>query len=107
MAVNRKVASSIPGSSYLLSAWLTPPSVFECVHEWVNVRQYCKALWVATKKSIYHPFTNKMYIFLVMFLVPWDSLPPFEKHFKLALHLMQCSGVKGECGVVRCSQRSK
>ena len=25
-------------------AWLTLLSVCECVHEWVNVRQYCKVL---------------------------------------------------------------
>ena len=33
---------------------LTPPSVcecvHECVHEWVNVSQYCKALWI---KALY------------------------------------------------------
>ena len=25
-------------------AWSTPPLVCECEHEWVNVRQHCKAL---------------------------------------------------------------
>ena len=70
MAGNRKVASSIPGSSWLsvevsLSkapnpncsrragchhAWLTTPSLCECVHEWVNVRQCCKALYKALYK---------------------------------------------------------
>jgi hypothetical protein len=30
------------------SAWLTPPSVCECVHDGVIVRQYSKALWSAT-----------------------------------------------------------
>ena len=25
-------------------AWLTPLSMCECVHEWVNVRPYCKVL---------------------------------------------------------------
>ena len=29
-------------------AWLTLPSVCECVDEFVNVRQYCIALWEAT-----------------------------------------------------------
>ena len=29
-------------------AWLTPPSVCECVQESVKVGQYCKGLWVAT-----------------------------------------------------------
>jgi len=31
-------------------AWLEPPSVYECVYEWVNMRQYCKALWI---KALY------------------------------------------------------
>ena len=31
-------------------AWWTAPSVFECVHQWANVRQYCKALWM---KALY------------------------------------------------------
>ena len=36
------------------------PSVCECVHEWVNVRQYCKALWIealyeCSPFTIYHP----------------------------------------------------
>ena len=35
---------------------LTPPSVRECVREWGNVRQHCKALWI---KALYKcsPFT--------------------------------------------------
>ena len=48
LAADRKVASSIPGSSSLSVevslckavgrlACLTPPSVCECVHRWVNV----------------------------------------------------------------------
>ena len=35
-------------TSLLSLAWLTPPLVCECVHEWVNSRQCCKALWVST-----------------------------------------------------------
>ena len=31
--------------------WPRTLSVCECVHEWVNVRQYWKALWVATGKK--------------------------------------------------------
>ena len=27
-----------------LAAWLTRPSVCECVHKWVNVKQYCEVL---------------------------------------------------------------
>ena len=31
-------------------AWLMPSSVCDYVHEWVNVRQYCKAFWI---KALY------------------------------------------------------
>ena len=55
--VTGEVAGSIPGFSLIKTsqsdssrraggrpAWLTPPSVCECVHEWVNVRPYGTAL---------------------------------------------------------------
>ena len=40
-------------------AWSTPPSVCECVNEWVNVRQYCNVLWMVTGNALYKcsPFT--------------------------------------------------
>ena len=31
-------------------AWVTPPLVCDCVHEWVNVSQHCIALWI---KALY------------------------------------------------------
>ena len=41
-------------------AWLTPPSVCECVYDWVNVRQYCKALgghWL--QNALYNAVRNE------------------------------------------------
>ena len=44
----RHLTLTAPDELAVVFAWLTPPSVCECVYEWVIVRQYCKALWVAT-----------------------------------------------------------
>ena len=40
----RHLALTAPDELGCRPAWVTPPSVCECVYEWVNVRQYCKAL---------------------------------------------------------------
>jgi len=43
-------------------AWLTPPSVYECVHEWVNVRQ-CEVHIVL----VYHlTLLSDLYCFLAL-----------------------------------------
>ena len=83
-------------------AWFTPPPVCECVHEWVNVNQHCKALWIkALYKwgllTIYYTWTPKnkdnilagIYLFLLavyLFLLAWrddrhtrgNQYPEFE-----------------------------
>ena len=40
------------------SAWSTPLSVCEYVHEWVNVSQHCKVLWIKVTVPIYRATPN-------------------------------------------------